>query len=419
MIHIECNYDHPKNRLQPLILITEVICKSFLIFKLKMPKKKKTRPEPTIKQLKKLHRDTCDARLEPGSKSSFESAAKEFVSFCKQYHINPTNVNQEILNLYVAYQTYHFDSAKETLRGHIYGIKDACSKADIELNVTLQSMPTLHQFYKGRLKLKPPKEKQYLMAKQIAVGFRKIWSVNINKVGVPLAYINQVKRAVISAQFLLQSRSNRMTRPDTNGARIKQLEWDSGNHIPYKGKSEFMMLITDKSKTNHIKKLKFSITFHECDYDDGFICAVCENINMWNWRKKDWHKGDPIWVISKKNGDQFPVDYNDMRNWMKDLAKVVGMDPRTVATHSNRRGGDAHARKRGASDATRQNQADWKSIQTMRNYGVEISKNDLIETYRNERIRRRTELMDLDFRKQLLKNHLNNRKSKRSSKHRR
>ncbi len=320
-----------------------------------------------------------------------------------------------MLGRYAAYQKYHYNNGKECIRGHVYGIRNAAMASGLSLNVRASAMPSLHSFYAGRLKEKPPKPKATFTSKQLALGFARIWPTNFTKMSTIRAYNNQVRRAVISAQFLTQGRSNRFTRPDINGHKIKDIEWDNGKHYPRNGKSKYMVIISDRSKKNHVKKLEYSITFCECKYSDGHICAVCENLAMYKWRQHDWKRNDPMWVVYKDKDKKLPVAYNDLRNWSKDLAKVLNIPPKQVATHIFRRSGDAHARKRGISDFTRSINAGWNSLKSAFHYSSQVSKDDFVIIFENELNNNKMTNLDLKLKESVVNYYIN--KQKRMERH--
>eukprot|EP01084_Bolivina_argentea_P103329 185098_1 len=119
-----------------------------------MPKQKKYKPEPTLRQLDKIFLDTCNARLEDKTASQFKSRAREFVEFCNRFNLDPRLVDQKMLSRYAAYQKYHYNNGKECIRGHMYGIRNAAMATGIDLNIRSEAMPALHAFYDGRLKEK-------------------------------------------------------------------------------------------------------------------------------------------------------------------------------------------------------------------------------------------------------------------------
>ncbi len=268
-------------------------------------------------------------------------------------------------------------------------------------------MPSLHNYFKARLKLKPPNAKSIIDAPHLRHWLNSLYptlQTNPN-LDTTQAFNNQVWRSFWTFQFCTQGRISRLVRQDINGISLSMLQWSTKIWKP-KIKYNYLILTYDKSKTNQLKKKQFAVAICTCDSATLPVCTVCETTILMNWYIKMLSPNLRIWSVLK-NGSFTPINYDTARNQIQRMERFFQVPPGTFGTHSLRGGGDQYNRELGFTEFTRCNLAGWTNRNTALLYANKVNATQLLRIATAEisrKKRKHSQQQDLRKKKKRRKN---------------
>ncbi len=330
-----------------------------------------------METLKHNIQHTISARLTTDTYKQWYSHYQYWFTFCTYYKIPIEQVNEETLLYFCAWKVHLTNNGASSLRGYIYGIREFAQQLGKKTIVTQVAMPSLHNYFKARKKLKPPSAKDIIDAPHFKAWMHDLYPTIADDplLDKTTAFNNQVWRSFWSFQFCTEGRNDRLVRKDINGVKVHMLEWDK-KWKPNEN-YQFLILHYDRSKGNQFKKKQFAISICTCKTVPLPVCTVCETNLLFNWLTKYFKPQLTPWAILKNN-KFLPITYNMSRNEIQRMEKFYDIPRGTHGTHSIRGGGDQYNRELGFTDFTRCNLAGWANLNTALLYANKVSPQQLI-----------------------------------------
>ncbi len=320
---------------------------------------------------------TISARLTKRTHKQWFAYYQYWFIFCEHYNLPVNIITEETLLYFCAWKVRLSDNGASSLRGYIYGIREFAQKIGQKTIVTQVAMPSLHNFFKARKKIKPPSAKDIIDAPHLKSWLTDLYPTISDDPSLDktTAFNNQVWRSFWTFQFCTEGRNDRLVRKDINGVRLNMIEWNK-KWKPNK-KFNFLVLHYNKSKGNQLKQKQFALALCTCNRAILPICTVCETNHLLNWLTNRLKPKLVIWSILKNN-KFLPITYDMSRNQIQKMEKYYDIPRGTYGTHTLRGGGDQYNRELGFTDFTRCNLAGWANLNTALLYATKVNAKQLI-----------------------------------------
>ncbi len=252
-------------------------------------------------------------------------------------------------------------------------------------------------------------------------------------------YDNQVYRTAIAICHNGIRRSSEPISEKLGGLKIENVIFVGGldeyTPAPRDDMDASAILVFLFSKKNQFGETQAAPLLHFCQFN--LICAYCELLNLWAWRKHIWKPHENLFIFENKS----ILTYNKFNKKLKDCGEAIGFTREDIKPHGLRSGGNLDLKLLQVNPNTRQIIAGWKDPKSRLKYEMKMEPHHLhhclamdlglnnikrlkgqqlqrIVSTRKDKLDRRKKLMLKQLKKQkskIIKRSVRNRKNKRSS----